>query len=1627
MQKPEVYWLNNPFDLSDVTHYPIEDDLTIRQWLDGNGGIDRLNQMPTVCVYQGKELLRAEYNQVIDGPVCFVTLPQGGDSGSNPLMIVAMIALTVFTMGTGTLALGGLMASAGITSTNMVLVAQCAVMLAGSMLINAVFPPPGLPASAAPSQGSPTYSVGAQGNAARLGAPIPVNYGRMRIYPDFAAQPYAEYTDNEQYLYQLFCIGQGRHIVHDIRLEDTPLGNYEDVATEIIPPLGRVTLFHTAVVVAPEAGGQDLSEPVILGPYVINDVGTEISRISVDLVFPGGLIGVDEDDGDEYGVGVELYVEAQAIDDDGRVSDRVIDLFFGTIADCTRTAIRRTLGADVPPGRYQVTIGRTTAKGGKSEVRNCQLGSVKGYLVDDNEYGDLTLLAVRILATGRLSDASSRLVNCIVEREIPVWDPGDGWSLPRFTANPAWCFADAARSRYGGDFKDSEIDLRGLHYLAALFDDRGDEFNGRFDTEQSLWDGLGKIGQVCRSAPIRQGNLLRMVRDQHQPAPVAQFSMANMTDFSLDFVMHNDRTADSVKVTYWDKDRDYAQTTILCQLPDETADNPKEVTLFGCTGYEQAWREGMYLAASNRDRRQLASWKTEMEGYIPTFGDVVWVNHDLLGAGQVFSGVVEQRVGEALLLSRAIEMPGDNWYLVLRDRQGKPSLPVRVAQSGENVVRLLDTLPFEPEDDPYRERTHFMIGRGKQYAWPVKVTAVTPEADDRITIAGCLESGFVHSADHGKIPPPPPDMVPLPQGLVIEGLISTQGGTVQDPVILLGWKLARGADRYLIEISRDGRKTWQPAGTGLSFVPQHEFSTPPGAITCRVAAVAAIRGDWAMVEVNAGGEFDKPGKLSLQLAEPFTGSTLKVRWAKEPAAARYLVEVLYKGIRARALYVDRQTLEYSYHWQDAQQDGAGRELTVRARAQNAENVNGDWGEVTATNPPPGIPDNVVIDGLIDAFTVRADRPDDTDIREFRCYGSQTRGFKPAMANLLAVSQTPWINLSLKGTWHFKVAWVDQWGADNLNFSGEIQAESGAVDTDAIQAGIDGIDDSLKKVTGDVVDIRGDLDELEQGTAGHLESLRKDLGGLGADIRTEESRRVAADQTLAEQVQVLSAGFEEGDRKLLSGIKVISTAQGTADETHAEWSRLIVSDYQAADRSLTGWVNTEVKTLSDRDKALGQRIDTVEATANGNRSAVQVNSKAVAEVKDGMTVLEARWGVTLDVDGYCSGFALNNDGKQSEALFRADLFAVGSPGVDSFSFVIDGNTVAIPGNLVAGGTITGDKIQANAIEAGHLKANSVTAGKIAAQAVTAQNLAADVASFISANIEEGSITSAKIRDGAILNAKIGNIIQSNNYQAGDYGWKIDKSGAIEANDATIRGILLSSTIKGSVIESSIFIEGDNDPTVTTEADTGRMPRFVKFKDKKNYSIGIDEDFKWTYEHDGRMATIRKRVRVIPVAAGYTGQGVDAGGHYYLNFDRFRYHKACIELSCEGETGFNQAPYIIDADWDWYDKWPMRLDVRVSPIGTASVDLTRSRWVSNDITVEHFSRNNMKCVFQYGHSKCIQGTAVAYKLDIYITEDYRSNKNLEYDIEINFCRMTTRRGGYGGYFRSYTMEARTEKRV
>jgi len=53
-------------------------------------------------------------------------------------------------------------------------------------------------------------------------------------------------------------------------------------------------------------------------------------------------------------------------------------------------------------------------------------------------------------------------------------------------------------------------------------------------------------------------------------------------------------------------------------------------------------REGLYLAAANRYRRRIITLRTELEGLIPTYGDLIAIAHDMPSWG---TGGRDRRLG----------------------------------------------------------------------------------------------------------------------------------------------------------------------------------------------------------------------------------------------------------------------------------------------------------------------------------------------------------------------------------------------------------------------------------------------------------------------------------------------------------------------------------------------------------------------------------------------------------------------------------------------------------------------------------------------------------------------------------------------------------------------------------------------------------------------------------------------------------------------------------------------------------------------------------------------------------------------------------------------------------------------
>ena len=1014
------------------------------------GNLVRQNKIdlskPTVCFFNGQPLLRAEWQKtrVGDGDVVnFVRLPQGG-GGSNPLRIVLMIALVIaapYIAGAmlGTTA-GAFAATAMGGTMTFLSVATAGITMIGSMLINALIPPPKPPAAQrmADLNASPTYTAQAQGNQARIGQPIPVIYGRHRVYPDFAAMPYAEFENNDQYLYQLFCIGQGEYVAHldTLKIEDSPITSFPDADWEVVEPGQKVTLFPTGVVTSGEVAGQEMDT---LGPFVINPTETEINKLAVDIICPRGLYYANDEGGlDSRSVSFSFY--ARKIDDIGNPVAAEFLLGSHTVSGATATAIRKTYKYSVEEGRYTVRAVRTTGKDTSTRVGNDLLwAAARGYLTNGTDtYQGVTMLAVKIKANNEISQQSSRKINLEVTRKLPVpsWNADRGsymWSEPVPTRSPAWAAADVLRAQYGAGVFDARIDIGQLINMNALSESRGDYLDAVFDSPQTLWDALGAVTRTIRSRPFVQSGVVHFIRDQLQTLPTALFTSRNIVkgSFKITYVMPSEDSSDCVDVTYWDRVV-WKERTIRCSLEGVTPTKPAQVKAFGITDRDHAWREGMYMAAKNRYCRKEITFETELEGHIPSLGDMIAIQSDIPEWGE--GGEVVSLAGRILTLSEPITWTdGAQHYVMLRKTDGSVWGAAKVNQGTDSksiVIDAAETLPnFAMQTSDLKEKTYFTFGRSGQVVQLAKITAIKPRSKT-VQISAINEDVRVHSADGGSVPI---DLVrwslttPTHKPIVTD-LYVVQTGSGNTPTVTATWSPVGGATRYIIQTSQDNAN-WSTLAEIVST--SYSFTANKGNLWVRVAAYGGAIGPWMTQQVQIGAVPPPPNVTGGTVSS--SGPTFEFRWNEVAVAEGYSVQVVVGGDTKREVTIG--TNSYRYSWEMAYADGGPwRSVTLRVKAKKGSVLSQTWHDIAATNAAPAAPTLVARSGVKSA-ALEASISEELDYAGTIFWGSTDENFTPSLANRLFDGNSTFFMLEgVTEPMYFIAAHYDTYGKTGLNYS-----------------------------------------------------------------------------------------------------------------------------------------------------------------------------------------------------------------------------------------------------------------------------------------------------------------------------------------------------------------------------------------------------------------------------------------------------------------------------------------------------------------------------------------------------------------------------------------------------------------
>lgn len=195
----------------------------------------------------------------------------------------------------------------------------------------------------------------------------------------------------------------------------------------------------------------------------------------------------------------------------------------------------------------------------------------------------------------------------------------------------------------------------------------------------------------------------------------------------------------------------------------------------------------------------------------------------------------------------------------------------------------------------------------------------------------------------------------------------------------------------------------------------------------------------------------------------------------------------------------------------------------------------------------------------------------------------------------------------------------------------------------------------------------------------------------------------------------------GDSNVYAG--TITVQSVAADATQAQARR--IDTMQTSMDANSAAIQTETTARTTADTALASQITTLRSTVGDQSAAIQTNAQALATANNKLSSsYTVKTEVTANGTRYAAGIALGVDYSggtvTSQFLVMANRFAV---------LNTDGSSTTLPFVIENGQTV---------------------------------------------------INSAYIGTGRITNAMIGDFIQSNNYVAGQTGWRINKDGTFEIN-------------------------------------------------------------------------------------------------------------------------------------------------------------------------------------------------------------------------------------------------------
>ena len=693
-----------------------------------------------------------------DTVVTIKVCPQGGGgggSGKDVLRIVATVALIAVGAQFGG-AVGGFM---GFKATTAQTVGMATIMTVGQFAVNSLIPPPraNFDRGGSDVRESPTLKItGSQNNANPYGV-VPRVFGRYKVYPTLAAQPYTEISGNEQYLRLLFDFGYGELQLSDLKIGNTDLSDFEDVETEIQYGTGAENDFKLySTDISPDP--QNILVSASGGAQTIT-TATNSNEAVIDGYFVG-MFDFDAQDNYYRDATVQIKYEYKQVDA-GSWTTYATRTYTNNTKQQWYVSERISFAS---ADQYDIRLTRLTADSAvDTKVDQFYISNLKSVKQTSpiNVSGHC-MVAMRIKATDQLNGVVDQF-NAIAQAKLEKWN-GSAWTSAVATRNPAWAFAEVLRGAANANpVADSLIDGDGLKDWADACDALAQDgqakwqFDAVIDYGTTVFELLRDIAAAGRASFAMVDGKYTVVRDIEQSTPVQHFTPRNSFGFSSVKVFKEE--IHGIKCRYIDPSRDYQQQEVIAYDDGYSAANASKfeaMQVWGCTSENQAWREGRYLLASARLRPEVYSLTCDIENLICTRGDLVKVLHDVTSIGQKgarIKSVTTDGGGDAthITIDEEVTMLSGLTYNVrIRASDGTSSLH-SVVNPVDTVTQLEFTTAIPAASIPVAGDL-IQFGQTSLESVDLIVKSIEPGSDlsARLTLVDAAPA--ILSADTGSIP-----------------------------------------------------------------------------------------------------------------------------------------------------------------------------------------------------------------------------------------------------------------------------------------------------------------------------------------------------------------------------------------------------------------------------------------------------------------------------------------------------------------------------------------------------------------------------------------------------------------------------------------------------------------------------------------------------------------------------------------------------------------------------------------------------------------------------------------------------------------------------------------------------------